>query len=186
MAERSYVAAALAAGPNRTAAAVTLAIALAVAALGRIPLAAGMQSEVDLRRPSLSEMLSVSGRFGLSHLLTRDLPLNKAVYDTPIPKLQYIPAGDPAENPAELLGSKQMEDLLDVLRAEYDFVVLDTPPILYVHDAGILSSSVDGIVYVIKLGVTPRDRVTRGLEILSAMRSPSADPRPLAPHDAMS
>lgn len=125
----------------------------------------------DLRRPSLSEMLSVSGRFGLSHLLTRDLPLNKAVYETPIPKLHYIPAGDPTENPAELLGSKQMADLIDVLRAEFDFVVIDTPPILYVHDAGIVSTSVDGMVYVIKLGVTPRDRVTKGLEILERSRA---------------
>lgn len=127
--------------------------------------------DADLRRPSLSELVGIDSRFGLSHLLTRDLPLNKAIYETPVPDLYMMPAGDAAENPSELLGSRQMSDLIDVLRTEFDFVIIDTPPILYVHDAGIMGPRVDGLVYVIKLNVTARDRVRDGLEILERSRA---------------
>jgi len=126
--------------------------------------------DADLRRPSLSTLVGVDSRYGLSHMLTRDLPLKKAIYETPIPDLFMMPAGEPSENPAELLGSRQMSDLMEVLRTEYDFVIFDTPPILYVHDAGILGSRVDGVVYVIKLNVTDRNRVQHGLDILERGR----------------
>lgn len=127
--------------------------------------------DADLRRPSLTSLVGVDSRYGLSHLLTRDLPLKKAIYETPIPDLAVMPAGEPSENPAELLGSRQMADLVDVLRTEYDFVIFDTPPILYVHDAGILCSRVEGVIYVIKLNVTDRSRVKHGLEILERGRA---------------
>ena len=127
--------------------------------------------DTDLRRPSLTAMVGIESRYGLSHLLTRDLPLHKAIRETPIPDLHVLGAGEAAENPAELLGSRQMTDLIEVLRTEFDFVFFDTPPILYVHDAGILAARVDGVVYVIKLNVTERERVYQGLEILERGRA---------------
>jgi capsular exopolysaccharide synthesis family protein len=127
--------------------------------------------DADLRRPSLSGLVGIESRYGLSHLLTRDLPLQKAILETPIPDLHIMAAGEAAENPAELLGSRQMSDLIEVLRTEFDLVIFDTPPILYVHDAGILGSQVDGVIYVIKLNVTDRQRVLHGLDILERGRA---------------
>ncbi|MBN2492763.1 MAG: CpsD/CapB family tyrosine-protein kinase [Planctomycetes bacterium] len=127
--------------------------------------------DADLRRPSLAGLLGIEARFGLSHLLTRDLPLHKAVRETPIPHLHLMPAGEACTNPAELLGSRQMSDLIEVLRTEFDFVLFDTPPILCVHDMGILGARMDGVVYVIKLHVTDRLRVQHGLDILERGRA---------------
>lgn len=127
--------------------------------------------DTDLRRPSLAALLGIESRYGLSHLLTRDLPLRKAICESPIPDLHIMSAGEVPENSAELLGSRQMSDLIEVLRTEYDFVFFDTPPILYVHDAALMGDRVDGVLYVVKLNHTERERVQHGLEILERARA---------------
>jgi len=74
-----------------------------------------------------------------------------------VPSLYLINSGPIPPNPAELLGSDRMSKLLALLKDQFDFVLIDTPPILTVTDAQILGKLVDGLVLVVQAGTTPRE-----------------------------
>ncbi|MCB0322668.1 MAG: polysaccharide biosynthesis tyrosine autokinase [Bdellovibrionales bacterium] len=107
--------------------------------------------DADLRRPS------VHGRFGIDatepglvEALTGQKELSQVVHQTQVERLSVIPAGTKPPNPAELIGSRKMAELLHRLAEEYDHVLVDTPPVLPVTDAVILSRVVDGVVLVVR------------------------------------
>jgi len=78
----------------------------------------------------------------------------------------FVPAGPAAPNPAELVGSVRMRDTLEELRDAYDFIILDSPPVLPVTDAVILAREADGVVLVVKGDDTPRELVRRARDLL--------------------
>jgi succinoglycan biosynthesis transport protein ExoP len=123
--------------------------------------------DADLRRPSIHKTLGMGPRSGLSNVLTGSATLEQAITRSPIlPNLSVLPAGTPPPNPAELLASTNMRDVLDQLRGQYDHIVVDTPPTLSVTDAVVLSPRADAIVLVIRSGQTTKQALRRSRDIL--------------------
>ncbi len=121
----------------------------------------------DLRRPSVHLRFRISNKIGLTSVLTGKVPLQEAITSIPaVPSLHILPAGPIAPMPAELLGSLQMQRLVEGLRADYDFILIDTPPVLTVTDAAVLVSLSDGVVLVLRYGQASRNVVARASEIL--------------------
>ncbi|MFZ0419969.1 MAG: polysaccharide biosynthesis tyrosine autokinase [Candidatus Sulfotelmatobacter sp.] len=123
--------------------------------------------DADLRRPSIHKTLGMGPRSGLSNVLTGSATLENAITRSPIlPNLDVLPAGTPPPNPAELLASINMRDVLQELRGQYDHIVVDTPPTLSVTDAVVLSPRADAIVLVIRSGQTTKQALRRSRDIL--------------------
>src|SRR6266849_940471 len=128
--------------------------------------------DADLRRPSIHKTLGMGPRSGLSNVLTGSTTLQQAITRTPIlPGLFILPAGTPPPNPAELLASSNMKDVLAELREQYDHIVVDTPPALSVTDAVVLSPRADAVVLVIRSGQTTKQALRRSRDILTQVNA---------------
>jgi capsular exopolysaccharide synthesis family protein len=104
--------------------------------------------DADLRRPTVADVLGLEGAVGLTTVLVDQAGLADVVQEWGSAGLQVLPSGPVPPNPAELLGSPAMRRLVGVLRRTYDYVVVDTAPVLPVADASVLSRLVDGMVLV--------------------------------------
>ncbi len=123
--------------------------------------------DADLRRPSVHKTLGMGPRSGLSNVLTGSATLEQTITpSTILPNLFVLPAGTPPPNPAELLASSNMKDVLAELRGQYDHIVIDTPPTLSVTDAVVLSQRMDAIILVIRSGHTTKQALRRARDIL--------------------
>jgi capsular exopolysaccharide synthesis family protein len=128
--------------------------------------------DADLRRPSVHKTLGMGPRSGLSNVLTGNSTLEQAIAPSPIlPNLFVLAAGSPPPNPAELLASSNMKDVLNELREQFDHVVIDTPPTLSVTDAVVLSPRVDAIILVIRSGQTTKQALRRARDILTQVNA---------------
>jgi exopolysaccharide transport family protein len=126
-----------------------------------------MLMDADLRRPSIHKTLGMGPRSGLSNVLTGSAGLEQTIVrSTILPNLFLLPAGTPPPNPAELLASSNMTDVLAQLREQYDHIVIDTPPTLSVTDAVVMSSRADRVVLVIRSGQTTRQALQRARDLL--------------------
>lgn len=118
--------------------------------------------DADLRKQGICDALGVRGATGLSGVLTGASILEEALRPVDgVPGLSVLPAGPRPPNPAELLSSPAMEQLLRELRQRFDFLVVDSPPLLPVTDATVLSALVDGVVLVVECRVTDRGALAR-------------------------
>ena len=116
--------------------------------------------DADMRRPTIREKVGCTGVIGLSDVLARDLPLQQALQQHPlIPNMQVLTAGTIPPNPAELLGSQRFSRLIDQVRSEYDYVLIDAPPTFLVADPLLIAPATDGIVVVMREGRTTRQAV---------------------------
>jgi exopolysaccharide transport family protein len=123
--------------------------------------------DADLRRPSIHKTLGMGPRTGLSNVLTGSATIQQAIVRSPLlPSLFVLPAGTPPPNPAELLASTNMKDVLAELREEYDHIVVDTPPTLSVTDAVVMSTRADAVVLVIRSGQTTKQALRRARDLL--------------------
>jgi capsular exopolysaccharide synthesis family protein len=106
-------------------------------------------------------------RSGLSNVLTGNATLQQGVVrSTVLPSLFVLPAGTPPPNPAELLASSNMKDILVELREQYDHIVVDTPPTLSVTDAVVMATRADAVILVIRSGQTTKQALRRARELL--------------------
>jgi len=123
--------------------------------------------DADLRRPSIHKALGMGPRSGLSNVLTGSATVQQTITTSPVlPNLFIMPAGTPPPNPAELLASSNMRDLIAELRELYDHIVIDTPPTLSVTDAVVLSPRADATILVIRSGHTTKQALRRARDIL--------------------
>lgn len=122
--------------------------------------------EADLRRPKISEYLGVDGSYGLTDVLIGQADLGSSIVSWQRGLLDFLPAGTIPPNPSELLGSRQMADLLAELRDRYDIILLDAPPLLPVTDAAIISTAADGAILVARSGRTRKEQVRHAAEAL--------------------
>ncbi|HWN43157.1 MAG TPA: polysaccharide biosynthesis tyrosine autokinase [Thermoanaerobaculia bacterium] len=113
--------------------------------------------DADLRKPRLHEVLQVSNRAGLVSYLTGNADFESIISRTSVPNLFVIPAGPNPPNPSELLASDRMQELVRMARSRFDFVVIDTPPILPVTDAALVGTLVDGVTLCLRAGKVTRD-----------------------------
>ena len=150
------------AGPRegKTTTAVNLAITMAQAG-SRVLLV-----DTDMRRPRLHRIFGVANKIGVTSILTGDAAIEEVVKDTEVPGLYLLPSGITPPNPAELCQSEKFRQLLDDLAERYDRVILDSPPIMLVTDAVILSTLVNGAVIVARSGATSRVALTEATRFL--------------------
>jgi capsular exopolysaccharide synthesis family protein len=116
--------------------------------------------DADLRRPRVHKIFNLKNNAGLSNHLTGDGDLASLI-QIAMPNLYVLPVGPLPPNPAELLGSVKMKQLIDTLAANFDYIIVDSPPVSSFADSLILSSLVEGVIIVVKGGVTPREMAQR-------------------------
>ena len=123
--------------------------------------------DADMRQPGLRRLVDTSGRAGLSSVLTGAGKLEQALFQLPdLSNLWLLSSGPQPPNPAGLLASKAMQEILDTLRGSFDHLVVDTPPVLMVTDATVLSSFIDGVIVVTESHVTGKAALARAHRIL--------------------
>ncbi len=120
----------------------------------------------DLRRPVQHTFLGVSNRFGLTNVLLKEAPVEEAIKATSLPNLHFLPSGKLPRTSLGLLDSQRMRELVRNLKARYDVVLFDSPPIVGVSDASILASEVDGVLLVVQYRKYPRDISSRARRML--------------------
>jgi tyrosine-protein kinase Etk/Wzc len=130
--------------------------------------------DCDMRRPSLHKIFKQEKVPGLSEILAGDMNVSDIIHETEVPGLYFIPAGTTPPNPAELLGSQQMHDMLEVVKLRFDHILLDAPPFLAVTDAPLLTMSADIILLVLESERVPVKTAQRTVEMLSVVKTPVA------------
>jgi len=126
--------------------------------------------DADLRRAVLDKAFNAARSPGLTELIIGESTFDDVVNDTEVPNLSLIASGRFPPNPAELLGSARMQEVLHEAKARFDVVLLDSPPLLAVTDAAVLATMVDGVVLVIRTERTKRDAVRRALGHVRSVR----------------
>lgn len=126
-----------------------------------------MLVDADLRRPVQHKIFGVQNNQGLTTaILDKQTPLDFHVQKTQIPNLNLLPSGPIPPNPAELLNSQRMAELLETLKETSDLIIFDSPPILTVADATILAPQVTGALLVVEIGRTKRNFLIQAVERL--------------------
>lgn len=116
--------------------------------------------DADLRRPRVHRVFGLKNNAGLSNYLAGDGDLASLI-QVAIPNLYVLPVGPLPPNPAELLGSAKMKNLVEVLSTNFDYLVIDSPPVSSFADSLILSALVEGVIIVVKGGTTAREMAQR-------------------------
>ncbi|TLD40137.1 MAG: Tyrosine-protein kinase EpsD [Candidatus Jettenia ecosi] len=125
--------------------------------------------DADLRNPSLHKTFELDESSGLSNSLINPVNLHRVARVTKVPNLYVITSGPPSPNPSELLSSSAMVEFLKVAREEYDWIIIDSPPLLTVTDGSILARMVDGIVFVLRNKKTSIAIAQKGAGCISAV-----------------
>jgi len=125
----------------------------------------------DLRRAVLDKTFSVPRTPGLTEVIVGVSPLASAVHPTTVENLFVMGSGQLPPNPSELLGSDRMREVLAEARETFDVVLFDSPPLLAVTDAAVLSTMVDGVILVVRVGSTSREAVRRAAAHLRTVHS---------------
>jgi capsular exopolysaccharide synthesis family protein len=120
--------------------------------------------DADLRKPRLHKVYKLRNNIGLSSFLTGNNSFDEVVQKTGIENVWAVPSGPHPPNPAELLNSKRMRELLALVKERFTVVLLDTPPVLAVIDPVIVSSLVDSTVFVVRAGKTARRPLAKAVE----------------------
>lgn len=122
--------------------------------------------DCDLRRPKLSRLLEKKPRVGLSNVLVKPELIGEALCHTEVAGLDAVFSGDVPPNPSELLGSARMKRLMETLEGQYDYIILDTPPVDMVTDACVLAPMCSGVLFVVRAGMSERPAVQHAVEQL--------------------
>lgn len=125
--------------------------------------------DADLRRPRVAEVMGIEGAVGLSDLLIARAELEDVVQPWGTGGLAVVPAGATPPNPSELLGSQAMRALIAELETRFDHILIDSPPLLPVTDAAILSKLTAGAIVVTAAGKSRRPQLKRALEVLAGL-----------------
>jgi capsular exopolysaccharide synthesis family protein len=129
--------------------------------------------DADLRRPSVHHRFGISGKIGLTTVLTGATSLEKAIQNVAeVPNLDILPAGPMPPFPTEMLSSATMDDVLKQCGDKYTYVVIDTPPILSVTDGVILARHADAVALVVRYGKSSKHVVRRARDLLLRSGAP--------------
>jgi capsular exopolysaccharide synthesis family protein len=126
--------------------------------------------EGDVRRPSLSQKFGLEARQGLCEWLRGERELAQSIYHLDTPGLWIVPAGDDKNNPLELLQTGKVAVLLEQLSSWFDWVIIDSPPVLPLADTSVWARAADGILLVTRRGTTEKRQLERGLEALESQK----------------
>jgi len=150
-------------GDGKSMVSMNLALAFAADGTGEVLLV-----DADMRRPTIERWLSPAPTLGLSEILSGHTTLEHAVLDIKGSPLRILPAGNPPKETAELLASDACASFVGGLRKLYQRIIIDTPPIVPFSDADVVGGLSDGIVMVVREGVTPRGLFLQALQAVSS------------------
>ncbi|MDR0138866.1 CpsD/CapB family tyrosine-protein kinase [Metabacillus idriensis] len=127
--------------------------------------------DADLRKPTMHYTFKTENFRGLTNVLLRQMSLEQAVNLTEVENLDLLSSGPIPPNPAELLSSKSMKQLLENAYGIYDLIIFDSPPVMAVTDAQILANETEGSLLVVSSGKTEREMALKAKEALEAAKS---------------
>jgi polysaccharide biosynthesis transport protein len=162
---RSVVITSTGPGEGKTIVAANIAIALAQAG-ERVLLV-----DADMRKPRLHDLFAMAQEPGLSNVLVGNAKSSAAVAKTAVSGLWVLPAGAHPPNPAELLGSKRFIDFMASLYEHFDWVILDTPPVMAVTDSSVVAHVASGVLFVVGAEMTSRYVAQRALDQLESAKA---------------
>lgn len=122
--------------------------------------------DADMRKPTLHQTFHLTNRWGLSNLMIGQIDVQEAIQASHIDNLWCLTSGPIPPNPSEMLASNKMSSLLEELKKEFDHIIIDTPPVIAVPDAQIVSSKCDGVVIVIDYGKVKREVARKAKQLL--------------------
>ncbi|MBM4148252.1 MAG: polysaccharide biosynthesis tyrosine autokinase [Lentisphaerae bacterium] len=131
----------------------------------------------DLHGPMTHRILGAGMEKGLSSILVGEEKWRDVVHTVgtqggeELKNFHAISAGPSSPNPSELLGSRKMKEFLAEVRKEYDYIIIDTPPVLFVSDASVLAALADGVIFVVRAGATTRTLLVRAREQLEGVKA---------------
>jgi capsular exopolysaccharide synthesis family protein len=152
-------------GEGKTATSLNLAIALAQDGHSVLLV------DGDMRKGICSERLGLKNHRGLSNVLTGGLSLRDCIQQTPVPSLSLLSRGVTPPNPSELLGSRKMTQILNELREQFEFIVMDSPPVIGISDAAILSVIADGVLLIFNGQTTSTAYAQKAVERLDSVHA---------------
>ncbi len=123
-------------------------------------------ADFDFRRPIVHNLMQVDRSPGITDFLLGKVPLEAAIKKMAGTNLYVLPAGEAVMNPLELLNLPAVKDMLDRLPEFFDWVILDTPPLLFAADANLLATMCHGAILVVRIGTTTIDAITRAMQSL--------------------
>jgi len=126
--------------------------------------------DCDLRKPTVHKKFSVSNEKGLSNYLIGETTLGEALIKYS-DNISLFTSGTIPPNPAEMLSSKKMKEFLQEMKNEFDIIVIDSPPVLAVTDAQVLSTIVDGVILVAASGETEKEGIVKAKELLLKVKA---------------
>lgn len=127
--------------------------------------------DADMRKPTVHYTYHLTNTLGLSNLLTRQESVENVLKPSEVENLQIITSGPIPPNPAELIGSKTMEKVMEEMKGLFDVIIFDAPPVLSVADAQILSNKCDGTVLVLNAGETEKDGIVKAKDALASSQA---------------
>lgn len=122
--------------------------------------------DFDLRRPSVHRLLQTDRSPGITDYLLGFVPLHRALRKIDGTNLYIMPSGDAIVNPLELLNLKEVQEMLDQLQGMFNWILLDTPPLLHAADANLLATLCDGTVLVVRIGATTPESIASAMQSL--------------------
>jgi non-specific protein-tyrosine kinase len=127
--------------------------------------------DADLRHPGLHAMFGVANDRGLTTMILEEEALDAPpLLDVGVENLLLVPSGPLPPNPADVLGSSRMEQVIDVFKGRADVILFDAPPVASVTDAAVLGTKVDGVLLVVAAGRTRREHAERAKELLERVQ----------------
>lgn len=127
--------------------------------------------DADMRKPTLHHTFHLNNHVGLSNLLVGKGELEQSVRDSGIKNLELLTSGQIPHNPAELLDSPILDTVMAEMKARYDLIIFDSPPILSVTDSKILANKCDGTVLVVNTGKTEKQSALKARDSLSTAKA---------------
>lgn len=126
--------------------------------------------DTDLRRPTVHKKFKLPNSLGIVNVIMNMELLHEVVHHDVTEGLDIITSGVIPPNPSELLGSRKFQRFIDEMRDQYDTIILDSPPLLAVTDAQVLTTLSDGTVVVVQHGVTKKDEISQAKELLEKVK----------------
>jgi capsular exopolysaccharide synthesis family protein len=145
---------------GKTTTAINIALALAEAEFNVVLV------DGDMRRPSVDKYLDLIGSVGFSTVLSSGASLSEVLQKSKYPRLSVLTAGASPPNPSELLGSQAARNVISDLREQFDYVIIDSSPLLAVTDGAILATNADGALIMARFGETKRDQLAHAVATL--------------------
>lgn len=123
--------------------------------------------DADLRRPALARLLVEKAAPGLSNVLAGLADAETAIRKDMYPNLDVLLSGDIPPNPSELIGSEKMQELIETLSSQYDYILVDTPPVGVVSDTCLVANFLDGVILLVWQGRSRKDAVKKAVNNLN-------------------